>query len=71
VRGLRRRLARPGEAVRGDPREWLATLAGRVRTPVSEGAVATLQALTSGPADAEGVRRAALAVEDLWEDLKS
>src|SRR5688500_5130992 len=68
VRGLRRRLARPGEAVRGDPGEWLATLAARVRTPVSEGAVATLQALTSGPADAEGVRRAALAVEDVWVD---
>jgi hypothetical protein len=70
VRGLRRRLARPGEPVRGDPRAWLDGLALRVRTPVSRAAVATLQTLTRGPSDADAVRRAALAVEDLWEDMK-
>lgn len=70
VRGLRRRLTRPGEAVGGDPEQWLATLARRVRTPVSQSAVATLQALTRGPADADDVRSAALAVEDLWQDMK-
>ena len=70
VRGLRRRLSRPGESVRGDPGEWLAALAHGVRTPGGRTAVATLQTLTRGPADAEGVRRAALAVEDLWQELK-
>ena len=70
VRGLRRRLARPGESVRGDPGAWLASLAHGVRTPAGLTAVATLQTLTRGPADADGVRRAALAVEDLWQEMK-
>lgn len=70
VRGLRRRLARAGEPLRGDPRPWLASLAERVRTPASRTAVATLISLTRGPAGADGVRRAALAVEDVWEDMK-
>lgn len=70
VRGLRRRLARPGEPLRGDPRAWLAALAERVRTPMSKSAVTTLQSLIRGPVGADGVRRAALAVEDVWQDLK-
>ncbi len=70
VRGLHRRLARPGEPLRGDQGAWLDSLAARVRTPGAQAAVATLQTLTRGPADADGVRRAALAVEDLWQDLK-
>jgi hypothetical protein len=70
VRGLRRRLSRPGESVRGDPADWLAALANGVRTPGGRAAVATLQTLTRGPADADGVRRAALAVEDLWQEMK-
>ena len=70
VRGLRRRLARPGERLRGDARAWLAALADRVTSPTSREAVATLQSLSRGGADAEGVRRAAHAVEDVWQDLK-
>jgi hypothetical protein len=70
VRGLRRRLARPGEQLRGDVRPWLSSLAGRVSAPGARAAVATLESLTRGGADAVGVRRAALAVEDLWQDLK-
>jgi len=70
IRGLRRRLARPGEPLRGRPGEWLDALADRVRTPASQQAVATLQSLSRGRADAEGVRRAAHAVEDLWQDLR-
>ena len=70
IRGLRRRLARPGERMRGDAQEWLAGLAERVTSPVSRTAVATLQSLSRGRADANGVLRAANAVEDVWQDLK-
>lgn len=70
IRGLRRRLARPGERLRGDAREWLAGLADRVTSPASRTAVATLQSLSRGRADANGVLRAANAVEDVWQDLK-
>lgn len=70
VRGLRRRLARPGERLRGDAREWLSELGARVTSPASQVAVATLQSLSRGPADADGVLRAAHAVEDVWQDLK-
>jgi hypothetical protein len=70
VRGLRRRLARPGERLRGDAREWLSELAARVTSPASQVAVATLQSLSRGRADADGVLRAAHAVEDVWHDLK-
>jgi hypothetical protein len=70
IRGLRRRLARPGEKVRGDAREWLSDLAARVTSPPSQVAVATLQSLSRGRADAGGVLRAAHAVEDVWQDLK-
>lgn len=54
VRGLRRRLARPGEPLRGEPHARLAAL----------------ESLTCGPPGADRVRRAALAVEDVWQDLK-
>jgi hypothetical protein len=70
IRGLRRRLARPGERIRGDAQAWLAGLAERVTSPVSRTAVATLQSLSRGRADANGVLRAANAVEDVWQDLK-
>ncbi len=70
IRGLRRRLARPGEPLRGDARQWLVGLAARVTSPASRTAVATLQSLSRGRADANGVLRAANAVEDVWQDLK-
>ena len=70
IRGLRRRLSRPGERLRGDASEWLAGLAERVTSPASRTAVTTLQSLSRGRADANGVLRAANAVEDVWQDLK-
>ncbi|HEU5048827.1 MAG TPA: DUF4350 domain-containing protein [Gemmatimonadales bacterium] len=70
IRGLQRRLARAGERSRVEPREWLAELALQVRTPASQRAVATLQSIRRGRIGAEGVRRAALAVEDVWQDLR-
>ena len=70
IRGLRRRLARPGDTVRGDAGDWLSGLAARVTSPASQVAVATLQSLSRGRADAAGVLRAAHAVEDVWQDLK-
>ena len=70
VLGLRRRLARPGESIRGDPRAWLDGLTAHVRTPASRTAVATLRSLTDRPQGAHAVRAAADAVEDVWQDLK-
>ncbi|MGE0352058.1 MAG: hypothetical protein AB7I33_09055 [Gemmatimonadales bacterium] len=68
VQGLRRRLA-PGTALRSDPRPWLADLEANVRTERSRRAVRTLRGLTRGAPDADGVLRAANAVEDVWQDL--
>lgn len=70
VRGLRRRLAR-GQPGRDDPRRWLDGLADSVRTAEGRQALATLQQLTGRPVDAEGARRAAHAVEDVWEELST
>jgi hypothetical protein len=70
IRGLRRRLGRPGDTVRGAAGDWLSGLAARVTSPASQVAVATLQSLSRGRADAAGVLRAAHAVEDVWQDLK-
>jgi len=75
AQGLRRRLSRGPQAVRGarlraDPRPWLAGLAPHLRSARGREAAATLLALTDRPQDADGVLRAANVVEDLWEDLK-
>lgn len=69
VRGLRRRLARPGEAVRSGTAEWLAGLPARTRTPSGRDAAERLLTLTRSRADAHSVREAAIAVEDVWQDL--
>jgi len=70
VRGLRRRLARVGDAPRADPDSWLDAISGQVRSRRAREGVATLRSLVRGPAGTGGVLRAALAVEDVWDDLK-
>lgn len=75
AQGLRRRLSRGPQAVRGaglraDPRPWLAALAPHLRSGRGREAAAELLALTGHPQDADGVLHAANVVEDVWEDLK-
>ena len=69
LRGLRRRL-NPAARVRGDPGPWLRQLQEHARTPRAQAETKTLQALTRPGQDADGVLRAATAVEDLWEELR-
>jgi hypothetical protein len=74
VQGLRRRLARgtearPGRALRADPRPWLTGVAHRARTARGRAAAKELLALTSQPQPPDGVLRAADLVEELWSDL--
>jgi hypothetical protein len=69
IRGLRRRLARPGEPVTGSGTQWLQSLPARTRTPEGRDAAERLITLTRGRADAHSVREAANAVEDVWQDL--
>lgn len=75
AQGLRRRLTRGPQTVRGaalraDPRPWLAGLASHLRSGRGREAAAELLALTGRPQDADGVLHAANVVEDVWEDLK-
>ena len=69
VRGLRRRLARPGDPVMGSAADWLATLPARTRTPAGRDAAERLLTLTRSRTNAHSVREAAIAVEDVWQDL--
>ncbi|HET7602392.1 MAG TPA: hypothetical protein VFK36_05200 [Gemmatimonadales bacterium] len=69
VRGLRRRLSHGGGARGGSTVDWLAALPGRTRTARGRDAAERLITLTRGRADAQSVREAALAVEDVWQDL--
>jgi hypothetical protein len=69
VRGLRRRLSQQPGAGRGQVTEWLRTLPGRMRSDKARDAAERLLTLTQGRADASSVRSAALAVEDVWQDL--
>ena len=69
VQGLRRRLSGAGRPARGEAAAWLEGLAPAVRTPRGAAALATLAEITGGGASAEDVRRAAHAVETLWEEL--
>lgn len=75
VQGLRRRLSRGAQAtraagLRADPGPWLAELTPHLRSGRAREAATILTTLTDGPQRAEGVLRAANAVEDVWEDLK-
>lgn len=69
VRGLRRRLSHGGDAKGGDTRDWLSALPDRTRTAQGRAAAERLITLTRGRADAHSVREAAIAVEDVWQDL--
>jgi hypothetical protein len=69
VRGLRRRLSHGVSARGGASGDWLATLPGRTRTARGRAAAERLITLTRARADAHSVREAALAVEDVWQDL--
>ncbi len=69
VRGLRRRLSHGTSTHGGATGDWLATLPGRTRTARGREAAERLITLTRGRADAHSVREAAIAVEDVWQDL--
>ncbi len=69
VGGLRRRLSHGSNAPAGALRDWLAALPGRTRTARGRDAAERLITLTQGRADARSVREAAIAVEDVWQDL--
>jgi hypothetical protein len=71
VRGLRRRLLPAGHRAPGDSTAWLAGAMDSIRTQRGRNALASLRQLTRPGQPADSVRRAALAVEDLWEDLRS
>jgi hypothetical protein len=71
LRGLRRRLMPAGHRAPGDSTVWLAGARETIRTERGRNALATLRQLTRPGQPADSVRRAALAVEDLWEDLRS
>lgn len=71
LRGLRRRLLPAGHRAPGDSTAWLAGATDTIRTERGRNALATLRQLTRPGQPADSVRRAALAVEDLWEDLRS
>ncbi len=70
IEGLRRRLSPRGQALRSDVTPWVDRLAENVRTTDSREAVGTLQQLMRGSVRADGVLRAANAVEDVWQDLR-
>lgn len=69
IEGLRRRLLPSGQRPRGDRAAWLEQLARNVRTPRARAAVQRLQTLNRPGRDADAVRQAADAVEDVWQEL--
>lgn len=69
VRGLRRRLAPEGALLTADWRAWLGDWAGRSDLPRQKELLAELVGLTGGGQTADGVRRAAIIVEELWAEL--
>lgn len=71
VSGLRRRLSRTGQGPppAGDQAQWLAALELVLPTSRGREAVRRLQRAVHQPGGAERVLAAALAVEDVWEEL--
>jgi hypothetical protein len=69
VSGLRRRLRRAGAFARGDPREWLGSLAATSDSKEAQRAARRLVALMGARGGGERVLAAARAVEDAWESL--
>jgi len=70
VRGLRRRLLGPGMPVRSEWKVWLEGLPSQALSPQAREALDTLRTLTRSGQPASSVRRAANAVEDLWQELR-
>ncbi len=70
IEGLRRRLLPAGQRPTGDRAAWLDQLARHTRTARARDAVRTLQSLNRPGQDTDQVRRAANAVEDVWEELR-
>ena len=70
VRGLGRRLAPAGQPVRTDSSALVERVARTVRSPRGREAARRLQDLTRPRQPAGSVLAAALAVEDVWEDLR-
>lgn len=71
VQGLRRRLMPVGRMPTGDWRAWLAEMRRRPLPAPAHEAFERLQTLTLPGATEDRVRQAALAVEDVWETLRS
>lgn len=70
VQGLHRRLGRQGELARAQQDEWLAGLEPAMRTDEGRVAVSRLRKWVHDASGANVVRDAALAVEDVWQDLR-
>ncbi len=70
VQGLHRRLGRQGELPRAEQDQWLAGLEPAMRTADGRSAVARLRKWVHDASGAGTVRDAALAVEDVWQDLR-
>lgn len=70
VQGLHRRLGRQGELPRAQQDEWLAGLEPAMRTNEDRVAVTRLRKWVHDASGANAVRDAALAVEDVWQDLR-
>jgi hypothetical protein len=71
VQGLRRRLMPAGRMPVGDWRAWLGEMRERPLPAGAKDAFERLQTLSAPGATADRVRQAALAVEDVWETLRS
>ncbi len=69
VRGLRRRLAPDGRSGGSDWREWLSDRESRAEHPRHKELLRELVSLSSGGQSADGVRRSAIIVEELWTAL--
>lgn len=70
VQGLHRRLGRQGELPRAQQDAWLAGLEPVMRTAEGRDAVTRLRQWVHDASGAGTVRDAALAVEDVWQDLR-
>jgi hypothetical protein len=71
VQGLRRRLMPAGRMPTGDWRAWLGEMRQRPLPAPAHQAFERLETLTLPGATEDRVRQAALAVEDVWETLRS
>ncbi|MGH7523848.1 MAG: hypothetical protein ACREK8_06050 [Gemmatimonadales bacterium] len=70
IRGLRRRLVPAPLRTRGDWRRWLRQLGEHATSPEERHAVTDLESFTTPGQSPDDVRRAANAVEDLWNTLR-